>query len=45
MKDAFLDDAKVRGVNAALAAKKGDISERALSVSLDTPSRSTWRPG
>jgi putative ATP-dependent endonuclease of OLD family len=45
MKDAFLDDAKVKGVNAALAAKKGDISDKALSVSLDTSSRSTWEAG
>ena len=45
MKDAFLDDTKVKGVNAALASKKGDISEKTLSVSLDTSSRSTWEAG
>jgi AAA domain-containing protein/OLD-like protein/putative AbiEii toxin of type IV toxin-antitoxin system len=45
MKDSFLDDAKVKGVNAALALKKGDISDKALSVSLDTSSRSTWEAG
>lgn len=45
MKDAFMDNAKVKGVNAALATKKGDISDKALSVSLDTSSRSGWEAG
>jgi len=45
MKDAFLDDAKVQGVNDALAKKKGEISEKTLSVSLDTSSRTTWETG
>jgi putative ATP-dependent endonuclease of the OLD family len=45
MKDAFLGHEKVKDVNAALAAKKGDISDKALSISLDTSSRSTWEAG
>ena len=45
MKDAFMDNAKVKGVNAALAGKTGGISEKALSVALDTSSRSSWEAG
>ncbi|WP_091132519.1 ATP-dependent nuclease [Microvirga guangxiensis] len=45
MKDAFLDNDKVRGVNEALARKKGDITEKSLSVSLDTTSRASWEVG
>lgn len=45
MKDAFLDNTKVKGVNEALAKKKGDISEKALSISLDTSSRASWETG
>jgi putative ATP-dependent endonuclease of OLD family len=45
MKDAFMDDSKVRGVNAALAKIAGEISDKTLSVSLDTSSRSTWEFG
>lgn len=45
MKDAFLDDEKVKKINAALAEKKGHISNKALTVSLDTSSRSGWETG
>lgn len=45
MKDAFLDEDKVRSINDALAKKKGHISEKTLSVSLDTSSRSGWETG
>lgn len=45
MKDAFLDEEKVKSVNDALAKKKGHISNKALSVSLDTSSRSGWETG
>lgn len=45
MKDAFLDEDKVKSINNALAAKKGHISEKTLSVSLDTSSRSGWETG
>jgi putative ATP-dependent endonuclease of OLD family len=45
MKDAFLDNPKVKSVNEALANKKGDISDKALSISLDTSSRANWETG
>ena len=45
MKDAFLDEEKVKGVNDALAKKKGLISNKTLKVSLDSSSRSGWENG
>ncbi len=45
MKDRFLDETKVTEINAALDKKKGDISNKRLSVSLDTSSRATWETG
>jgi putative ATP-dependent endonuclease of OLD family len=45
MKDAFLDEEKVKEINDALANKKGRISNKTLSVSLDTSSRSGWETG
>jgi len=45
MKDAFIANAKVKGVNDALSQKKGNISEKTLSVSLDTSSRASWESG
>ena len=45
MKDAFMDDAKVKGINEALAKKTGDVSDKALSVCLDNSSRSSWESG
>jgi hypothetical protein len=45
MKDKFLVDAKVEEINKSLAAKKGHISDKALSLSLDTSSRANWESG
>jgi len=45
MKDAFLDDAKVKAINQSLLKKKGQISDKALTVSLDTTSRASWESG
>lgn len=45
MKDAFMDLARVKGVNELLASKKGAISSKTLSFSLDTSSRSSWEMG
>jgi putative ATP-dependent endonuclease of the OLD family len=45
MKDAFLDNEKVQAVNKALAKKKGDVSDKTISVSLDTSSRTSWETG
>jgi putative ATP-dependent endonuclease of the OLD family len=45
MRDRFLSEDKVKKVNEALAAKGGNVSEKVLSVSLDTSSRSSWESG
>ena len=45
MRDRFLDEAKVAAINAELAKKKGKISSKTLSVSLDTSSRTSWETG
>jgi hypothetical protein len=45
MKDQFLNDESVKSVNKELLSKKGKISDRALSVSLDTTSRAGWQSG
>ena len=45
MRDRFLDEAKVAAINTALAAKKGKISNKTLSVALDTSSRASWETG
>ena len=45
MRDRFLDEAKVAAINANLAKKKGSISSKTLSVSLDTSSRTGWETG
>jgi putative ATP-dependent endonuclease of OLD family len=42
MKDRFLDDEKVTAINKTLEAKKGIVSAKTLSVSLDTSSRTGW---
>lgn len=45
MKDKFLQESRVEAINQALAAKKGSISDKALTVSLDTSSRTSWESG
>jgi predicted ATP-dependent endonuclease of OLD family len=45
MQDAFLDREKVKSINETLAKKKGEISDKTLSVSLDTTSRASWETG
>lgn len=45
MKDRFLEDERVKEVNDALAAKKGSVSDKTLTVSLDASSRSKWELG
>jgi len=42
MKDSFLGEERVKSINEGLAKKKGVISDKTLSVSLDTSSRSNW---
>jgi predicted ATP-dependent endonuclease of OLD family len=45
MKDRFLGEERVKSINDELAKKKGVISDKTLSVSLDTSSRSSWEMG
>lgn len=45
MKDRFLEQPKVKSINDALAAKRGNISDKVISVSLDTSSRASWEAG
>ncbi len=45
MKDRFLAEPKVKTINDALALKKGNISDKAISVSLDTSARASWEAG
>lgn len=45
MKDRFLEDDSVKKINEELLTKKGKVSERVLSVSLDTTSRAGWQSG
>lgn len=45
MKHKFLEQPKVKTINDALALKKGKISNKAISLSLDTSARATWEAG
>lgn len=45
MKDLFLDDESVKGINEELAGKAGEISEKTISVSMDTTTRASWETG
>lgn len=45
LKDKFLQDGRIDAINRALEAKKGSISNKILSVSLDTSSRAGWESG
>lgn len=42
MKDAFLSDDTVKKINTKLAGKKGDISDKVMSMSLDSSARGGW---
>jgi predicted ATP-dependent endonuclease of OLD family len=42
LKDTFLEDLTVQGINQELSQKKGKISHKNISVSLDTTSRANW---
>jgi putative ATP-dependent endonuclease of OLD family len=42
MRDVFLEEDGVKRINEYLATKKGDITDKELSVSMDISSRSTW---
>ena len=45
MKDRFLEEPKVKTINGALVLKKGKISDKVISVSLDTSARASWEAG
>lgn len=45
MKETFLSDPTVGQVNTHLAGKKGEISDKTISVSLDNSSRGNWEMG
>lgn len=45
MKHHFLEQPKVKTINDALATKQGIVSEKAISLSLDTSARTTWEAG
>ncbi len=45
MKDKFLEDAKVAAINKSFHDKKGQVSDKALTVSLDTSARASWETG
>jgi putative ATP-dependent endonuclease of OLD family len=42
MKDKFLADDKVSAINKSFHKKKGIVSKKSLSISLDTSSRASW---
>lgn len=45
LRDQFMGDAKVTAINAELAKQKGVVSNKTLSISLDTSSRASWESG
>lgn len=45
MKDRFLQEPRVRSVNAALASKGGAVSDKTITVALDTSARASWEAG
>jgi len=45
MKDRFLEQPKVKAINTTLAGKKSSISDKTVSVSLDTSARASWEAG
>jgi putative ATP-dependent endonuclease of the OLD family len=45
MKDRFLADPKVAAINSGLEAKKGHVSDKAITVSLDSSARASWESG
>ena len=45
MQDAFLNDDRVKKINEELAARRGVISDKTMSMSLDSTSRGGWEAG
>ena len=44
-RDSFLADPGIANINEKLATKKGDISEKVISVALDSTSKGSWEGG
>lgn len=45
MRDEFVSDARITAINEDLASKTGIVSEKTLSVAMDTTSRAGWESG
>ncbi len=45
MKEAFLADDRIKAINEDLAKQKGVVSDKSLSVSMDTTTRASWETG
>jgi len=45
MRDVFLSDDSVRAINTELASKTGVVSDKILSVAMDTTTRASWETG
>lgn len=45
LKDTFSDDSNIQKINARLSQKRGEITDKDLSISLDTMSKSGWDSG
>ncbi|MEM8572611.1 MAG: AAA family ATPase [Pseudomonadota bacterium] len=45
MRGEFEDDARIKEINADLAAKQGVVSDKVLSVAMDTTTRASWETG
>lgn len=45
MRDEFEDDDRIKAINADLAAKQGVVSDKVLSVAMDTTTRASWETG
>ncbi|MEQ8604338.1 MAG: AAA family ATPase [Marivibrio sp.] len=45
MRDEFQSDARIKAINSDLAAKQGVVSDKVLSVAMDTTTRASWETG
>ncbi|MED5549259.1 MAG: AAA family ATPase [Pseudomonadota bacterium] len=45
MRDKFLNDERIKAINEDLAGKKGEVSDKILSMAMDTTTRASWETG
>lgn len=45
MREEFQDDARIKAINDDLATKQGIVSDKVLSVAMDTTTRASWETG